>query len=210
MKDILAAIFPYLNEADLLLEIEKNAKLIQFDDGDIIIEQHSRITFVPLITKGEIKIIQHTDKGNSLYLYSLYRGDICAMSVTCCLDNKNTDLSAISSGISEILAIPSHLMDEWIVKYRIWRSFIFSNYNNKFTELLHSLNNVAFLNLDERLVKYLVVRADKNKNVIKTTHKKIAEELNSSREVISRLLKTLENKGKIELHRNEIRLIDLE
>ncbi len=204
MKEVLKAIFPQLNDDNLLKELSDNAELRDFSDGDIIVAQDSLIRFIPLITKGEVKVMHQEDSGAGLYLYSLHRGDICAMSVSCCMNLTKTNVMAVAAGEVELLAIPSHFMDTWIVKYQIWRSFVFGNYRNKFDELLESLNSIAFMRMDERLERFLIIRTAKTGGILKMTHSEIAGELNSTREVISRNLKQLEVNGKIEIKRNEI------
>lgn len=207
MKQVLQAIFPQLNDLNLLDEIIENSKLLEYDKEEIIVDQNKPISFIPLITKGEVKVIRIEDSGSQLYLYSLYRGDICAMSVSCCLNNTTSNLMALASSDTEILAIPSYMMDSLIVKYQVWRAFVFNNYRKKFDELLDSLNSIAFSKLDERLERYLIMRSQKTNNELVITHQQIADELNSTREVISRLLKQMESKGKIELKRNLIKIL---
>lgn len=204
MKDILKAIFPQLNDENLLAEISENAVLKDFSKGDVIVDQGTHIRIIPLVTKGEVKIMRREESGAGLYLYSLHRGDICAMSVSCCINRTKTNVMAVADTDTEILMIPSHFMDAWIVKYQIWRAFVFGNYRNKFDELLDSLNSIAFLKLEERLERFLIIRTAKTNGVLKMTHNAIAEELNSTREVISRHLKQMEVAGKIEIKRNEI------
>ncbi len=206
MKDVLKAIFPQLNDIGLLTDISENALLKDFSKGDVVIEQDSQIKFIPLITKGEVKIMRKEESGAGLYLYSLYRGDICAMSVSCCINQAKTNVMAIAATDSEILMIPSYFMDVWIVKYQIWRAFVFGNYRSKFDELLESINSIAFTKLEERLERFLIIRTAKTNGILKMTHQQIAEELNSTREVVSRHLKQLETAGKIKIKRNEVNL----
>jgi CRP/FNR family transcriptional regulator len=206
MKEILRAIFPQLNDDTLLDDLSTNCNLVEFSKDEIILDQNQQIKVIPLITKGEVKIMRIEDSGAKLYLYSLFRGDICAMSISCCINQTKSNVMAISARDTEILAIPSRFMDDWIVKYHSWRSFIFNNYRKKFDEILDSLNSIAFLNLDERLERFLIIRTAKTNGILKNTHQEIADELNSSREVISRLLKQMETSGKIELKRNYIKI----
>lgn len=204
MIEILKQIFPQLKDENFLNELINNSKLLDFPKGTEIIKQGDRLSYIPLVTKGEIKIFRVDSNGNSLYLYSLYRGDICAMSASCCINNNTSNLYAVAAVDVEFFAIPSQQMDNWIANYKVWRAFVFDNYRKKFDELIDNINSIAFLNLKERLLKFLVMRSEKSSGIVRMTHQEIANELNSSREVISRQLKQLEEENKIKLLRNHI------
>jgi CRP/FNR family transcriptional regulator len=106
--------------------------------------------------------------------------------------------------------IPVRKMEEWIAKYRSWRNFVFESYNNRLNELLQTIDSIAFMNMDERLANYLREKRRVNEDdIIRNTHQEIAYDLHSSRVVISRLLKKMEQMGMIELHRNYIKIKDL-
>lgn len=209
MIEILKLIFPQLNDENLLSEISKNATLIDYHKDKKIIRQGDPIHFIPLVTKGEIKVFRFDKSGNSIYLYSLYRGDLCAMSISCCISNHKSNLTAIAASDVEIFAIPVNMMDKWLSEFKIWRVFVFNNYRNKFDELISNINDIAFLNLEERLIKLLKTKAERYNGIIKITHQQLADELNSSREVISRLLKQLETENKISIKRNLIIILNL-
>jgi CRP/FNR family transcriptional regulator len=204
MIEVLKQIFPQLNDEKFLTELMNNAKLLDHPKGTEIIKQGDILNYIPLVTKGEIKIFRVDSYGNSLYLYSLYRGDICAMSVSCCINNNKSNLHAVAAVDVEFFAIPAQLMNNWIANYKVWRAFVFDNYRKKFDELIDNISSIAFLNLKDRLLKFLVIRSEKSSGIIRMTHQEIANELNSSREVISRQLKQLEEENKIKLLRNHI------
>ncbi|HOM37317.1 MAG TPA: Crp/Fnr family transcriptional regulator [Bacteroidales bacterium] len=204
MIEVLKQIFPQLNDEKFLTELLNDAKLLEYPKGTEIIKQGDRISYIPLVTKGEIKIFRVDSNGNGLYLYSLYRGDICAMSVSCCINNNKSNLHAVAAVDVEFFAIPAQLMNNWIANYKVWRAFVFDNYRKKFDELIDNISSIAFLNLKDRLLKFLVIRSEKSSGIIRMTHQEIANELNSSREVISRQLKQLEEENKIKLLRNHI------
>lgn len=204
MIEVLKQIFPQLNDEKFLTELMNNAKLLDHPKGTEIIKQGDILNYIPLVTKGEIKIFRVDSYGNSLYLYSLYRGDICAMSVSCCINNNKSNLHAVAAVDVEFFAIPAQLMNNWIANYKVWRAFVFDNYRKKFDELIDNISSIAFLNLKDRLLKFLVIRSEKSSGIIRMTHQEIANELNSNREVISRQLKQLEEENKIKLLRNHI------
>ncbi len=133
------------------------------------------------------------------------------MIMNCCLGKTKSEIRAITESETKLILIPIQKMESWTRKYTSWRNFVFQTYNDRMNELLAALDNIAFYNMDERLSQYLIEKARINKNnIIKNTHKEIAYDLHSSRVVISRLLKKLENEGSIELNRNHIKIIKLE
>jgi len=144
--------------------------------------------------------------GNELLLYYLQAGETCAMSLTCCMAFKRSEIRAIAQEDVLMLTIPVDYMEEWM-KYRDWRSFVMNTYRLRFEELLEALDSIAFLKMDERLWKYLQEKAQTlDTTEINISHQDIAYDLNSSREVISRLLKQMERKGMLNLGRNKIEL----
>src|SRR5690606_15541122 len=155
-----------------------------------------------------IKIMREDlDKGE-LLLYFLERGDTCSMTLNCCLGDKKSEIRAIGETDGTVAMIPISKMEEWMGKYRSWRAFVMESYNIRFNEMLSAIDHIAFMKMDERLYNYLL---DKKKitgsSIISQTHQEIASNLNSSRVVISRLLKFLENEGLVKLNRNSIELL---
>jgi len=127
------------------------------------------------------------------------------MTLTCCLGQAKSEIRAIAETEAKLIMIPVQKMEEWSAKYKSWRNFVFESYHSRLNEMLDTIDSIAFLKMDERLLKYLNEKARVSKdNTIHNTHQEIACELHTSRVVVSRLLKKLENLGKIELHRNHI------
>ncbi len=166
------------------------------------------IRMMPLILKGTIKVLRMDDDGNEILLYYLSSSESCSMAYSCCIEAKKSEVKAIAEDDVELIAIPHIKLDEWLCKYPGWKNYIMRSFNERFIELLKSIESIAFHKLDERLVEYL---KDKQRitgsSVIKVSHHLIADELATSRVVISRLLKQLENSKKIILYRNEIKLL---
>ena len=155
-----------------------------------------------------IKILREDHEGNELLMYYLNSGDTCAMSLTCCVQNAQSEIKAVCEEEATLIMIPVTYMDEWMIKYKSWKEFVMQTYQNRFKELLETIDSIAFTKLDERLLKHLKEKSENStSNMLDTTHQEIAYELNSSREVISRLLKQLENKAVIRLHRNKIEFL---
>ena len=198
-----------LFEESLLKEIEEIGVYKEVRKDDKLIEIGAYVKSMPLLISGAIKILREDDDGNELFLYFLEKGDTCAMTLSCCIGQGQSKIRAVAEVDSSLYMIPVQKMEEWTSKYKSWRNFVFASYHNRLLELLDTIDNIAFLNLDQRLLKYL---HDKSKisesNIVSSTHQEIAYDLNTSRVVISRLLKTLENKNIIELQRNKIILLE--
>lgn len=210
MKDLLQTNYGYLFEDDLLEEINKVGELKHIKAGEKLIEIGDYIRSMPLLVNGAIKILREDDNGDELILYFLERGDTCAMTLSCCMGQSKSEIRAIAETDAEIIMIPVQKMDEWMRKYRSWQSFILQSYHNRMSELLEAVDTIAFLKMDERLLKYLRDKAMVNHNdEIQVTHQQIAHDLHTSRVVISRLLKSLEHSGAISLHRNNIKVLKL-
>ena len=197
-------------EVPLIEEIEEVGTYLEFSEGHKIMDIGEYIKGMPLLVSGVIKILREDDNGDELLLYYLERGDTCSMTMACCLGDTQSEIRAIAETDVSLVLVPIRKMEKWISKYRSWRSFVFESYHGRLNELLHTVDSIAFMNMDQRLVEYLKEKARINKsNIINNTHQEIAYDLHSSRVVISRLLKKLELMGKIEMHRNSIELIDL-
>lgn len=195
-------------EKELLLEIEEVSSIKEVPENFQMIAIGQYITSMPLLLNGAIKILRNDNDGGELLLYFLEKGDTCAMTFSCCLGNAKSEVKAITETPCTIIMIPIHKMEEWMVKYKSWRNFILDSYHNRLQEMLTTIDSIAFLKMDERLLKYLINKAQiNNSNLIKNTHQEIAYELHTSRVVISRLLKKLEQKNIILLHRNSITLL---
>ncbi|GER60030.1 Crp/Fnr family transcriptional regulator [Patiriisocius marinus] len=195
-------------EPALLEEINSVATFVDIMEGQDIMRPGQYIKSMPLLLSGSIKIMRPDSDGNELLLYHLEKGDTCAMTMSCCMGNTKSEIHAVTETPVKLLMIPIGKMEEWSSKYKTWRNFVYNSYHNRMMELLESIDNIAFNNMDERLENYL---NDKikilNSKHIYITHKDIASDLHTSRVVISRLLKKMENIQKIKLHRSFIEVL---
>jgi CRP/FNR family transcriptional regulator len=163
---------------------------------------------MPIVVKGTIKVFRMDDTGKEILLYYLSSNESCSMAYSCCVEAKKSEVKAIAEDDVELIAIPHIKLDEWLCKYPSWKNYIMRSFNERFLELLKSIESIAFHKLDERLIAYMKEKKRlSGSNVIKASHYVIADELATSRVVVSRLLKHLENDGKILLYRNEIKLL---
>ncbi|PZD77117.1 Crp/Fnr family transcriptional regulator [Mesonia sp. K7] len=195
-------------EPALLEEINQVGTFTEVPGGKDLLKPGQYIRSMPLLLSGSIKILRPDGNGDELLLYHLERGDTCAMTMTCCLGDTKSEIHAIAETPAKLLMIPIHKMEEWSSKYKSWRNFVFSSYHSRMMELLESLDNIAFNNMDERLDNYIQEKIKiLNSKHIYTTHKEISQDLHTSRVVISRLLKRMENDKKIKLHRSFIEVL---
>ncbi|MEZ4886847.1 MAG: Crp/Fnr family transcriptional regulator [Chitinophagales bacterium] len=205
MLELLKERYQYVFEAKLIEEIAAVGTYRKVKEDTTIMDIGDTIEYMPLLLSGSIKIMREDEDGSELLLYYLEVGDTCAMTLNCCLRKTKSQIRAVAEIYTELIMVPVHKMVDWIIQYETWRVFVFESYNTRLNEMLEAIDNLAFNNMEERLYKYLTDKAfiAKSSNLI-VTHFQIASELNSSRVVISRLLKKLENDGKIKLHRNLI------
>jgi len=202
--------FGHLFEEELFAEILSIGEYKKVEEGTELIDIGNYIKFMPLVISGAIKILREDENGDELALYFIEQGDTCAMTITCCLGESKSKIRAVAERETELLMIPIQKIGEWMNTYKTWQSFILQSYHERMQELLEAIDTIAFLNMDERLLKYLKDKAKVNRNdVIQVTHKEIANDLHTSRVVISRLLKKLEKKDKIILQRNQIHLLEI-
>jgi len=194
-------------EPALLEEIEKNATIKIFKAGEIIMRTGQYVKSTMLLIEGSIKIFRENEEGDEFLMYFLEPGEACAISLVCASKMEASQIMAKSMEETTVILVPIQLMDEWMSKYKSWYYFVLETYRNRFEELLLLIDNVAFRNMDERLQFYLNRHASVNQsNIVNLSHQQIADELNSSREVISRLLKKMEQRKMLMLHRNYIEL----
>ena len=197
--------YGFLFEEDLIKEIEKNGVLKSVKEGDVIMDINDYITAMPLLLEGAIKILREDKEGNELLLYFLERGDTCALTLSCCLGQTKSEIRAIAERDTTFIMIPVTKIEEWTAKFKSWRNFVFDSYHSRLTEMLETIDTLAFMNMDARLFRYLQDKAKINQSEeLQVTHQQVAYDLNTSRVVISRLLKKLEMEGKILLKRNTI------
>jgi len=202
--------YGYIFEQKLIEEICNVANHRVLKEGDAIINYGDPIKFMPLLIKGAIKVFREDENGNEVLLYYLEKGDTCAMSLSCCLGNKKSEILAVVEEDCEVLLIPINYMNDWICKYETWKSFVFNSYNSRFDEMLKVIDSLAFMKMDQRLYKHLQDKCMITGSFeLSINHRELALELNSSREVISRLLKKMEIDGKIKLSRNKVFIIEL-
>jgi CRP/FNR family transcriptional regulator len=205
----LKTIFPQF-EPELVELIEKNAIERFFHAGEVIMRKGQYIKSTVIVLSGRLKIYRENDEGGEFLIYYVSPGEACAVSMICALQSQTSEITAKAVEDTEVLMLPVQLMDDLMNRFKSWSHFVIQTYRNRFDEMLSVIDNIAFRNMDERLEFYLKrCKTESGKATLNLTHQQIADDLNSSREVISRLLKKMEQLGKIKLNRNSIELIQL-
>jgi CRP/FNR family transcriptional regulator len=200
--------FPVLTEPKLLEAIVKVGVPMHLGAGEVLIDYGGYVKMMPLVLSGSIKVLREDEEGNELFLYYLRHSDVCSMSFSCCMTNKQSVIKAVvEEEQTTIIGIPVKEVNEWLGQYASWRNYILSAFDQRMYELVKVIDDIAFSNMDNRLMNYLKKRAEAlQSSIITATHQEIAYDLNTSREVISRLLKKLEKMDKVKLSRNAISL----
>jgi CRP/FNR family transcriptional regulator, anaerobic regulatory protein len=191
-------------ETELVEELERYASVHHFNAGDTLVRKGQYFKSALIIMDGLVKIYREDEEGSEFFIYYLEPGQACALSLVCASRQETSEIMAMAVKDTEVITIPFNKIDEWITKYKSWNNFVLSSYRRRFEELLVTLDHVAFRNMDERLEFYLKRQYEKLGNQLPLTHQQIADDLNSSREVISRLLKNMEKNKRLVLHRNSI------
>lgn len=201
-------LFGFSIERGLQQEIEAIGEIVDVAENTALIRPGQFLYRMPILIRGNIKVMRPHENGGHLLLYHLEQGQTCSMTLNCCMADAQSEIYAVTESPTQLLMIPVNRMEEWMKKYHGWRRFILNSYHNRMMEMLESIDSIAFNHMDARLERYLKEKAQVlGQNQLSITHQEIAEDLNTSRVVISRLLKTMESQEKIRLQRNLIHLL---
>jgi CRP/FNR family transcriptional regulator len=202
-------LFPDLEPALLELMFSKGS-IRKAAPGDVLMAVGQPIRNTMIVLDGLVKLYREDDQGDEFFMYHLEPGSACALSIVCGMNRKTMAITAKALTNTTLLIIPLDYVDDWMRQYRTWYYYVMGTFRSRFEELMETIDSIAFKNMDERLEFYLKRHRDTLKtNVLDITHSEIARELNSSREVITRLLRKLSDQGKISLHRSSIEIIKL-
>lgn len=196
--------FPFL-EKELISEIESVSILQMLEIDQSILGEGDYIKSFPMVLEGCLRVVRLSEDGNELLLYYLNQGEICSMALTCCMGLQKSNIKMIAEEASVVLAIPVDKPEKWMSEFKSWKEFMMYSYKHRFDELLNTIDSIAFMNLDERLIRFFEDKyRSTGKVVFHGTHQDIALQLNTSREVISRLLRNLERKMLVITERNSV------
>lgn len=195
-------------EPKLVEEIEKVGVLKKLEMGAELMRPGMPVRSIPIILSGSLRIMRQDEGGKETFLYFLTKGDTCAMSLTCCTANRPSSVRAVAEDPTELMLVPVEKLDYWMSIFPSWKTFVFQAYQRRFEDLLEAVDSLAFQKMDERIWRLLKKKAAlQEKRYVYATHQELADELNTSREVVTRLLKKLEGMDKIKTHRNRIELM---
>lgn len=201
--------FEYVFEDAFIEELARNASYRSYDKNVVLMDIGQNVEQMPLVLDGSVKVMTEDADGNELLLYYLELGDTCAVTLNCCSNKNKSTIRAVTETACELLFVPMEKMDEWMSEFRSWRNFVMDSYHTRLGEMLEAIDTLAFHNMEERLYKYLRDKAMVTNNpVLDVTHAQIAQDLHSSRVVISRLMKKLDLDGKVKHHRNRVEVVE--
>ncbi len=210
IREKLSEYYATVFEKELIDEIVEVGFLDKFKRGEIMVDIGEDMTHIPLLLSGAVKVIRQEKVGDELVLYFLEKGDTCAISFINCINRKKSIFKGVIENDMEAIFIPVGIIDDWLAKYKSWRYFIIDSYHFRMLEMVESIDGLAFMKMNERLLKYLSDKAKINHNVdLEITHQQIADDLNTSRVVITRLLKQLHNDGKVYSTRNKVKVLEI-
>jgi CRP/FNR family transcriptional regulator len=196
--------FPML-EKELREQMASKAVLKRFDSGDLLLEKGHYFRSTYLVVEGAVQMYREDEEGNEFLVYLITAGEACALSMICALKHEKSAFRARAIENTTVIAVPLDEMDRWMQQYKSWYYFVLESYRMRMDTLLEVIDQVIFRSMDERLEFYLKNKIKKlGTPVLNITHQQIANDLNSSREVISRLVKKMENKGILRAERNVI------
>lgn len=205
LKQELQRQFPIFEQLELIDHILQNGQLLKVSNQTSLMEVGAYIKVIPLILEGSVKIFREDDEGHELFLYYLQSGQSCAMTLASTLKMEKSKVKAITQEPTTLFAVKAEAVYDLYRKYPSWQQFVIETFSTRFDEMLQALDSIAFYHLDERLEKYLQDKAQTlQTRTLQISHQEIADDLASSREVISRLLKQMEKKGLVQLSRGQV------
>lgn len=201
--------FKDIFEPGLLKEMEKKTEIRSVNAGEILLDVGQIVRAMPIVLSGSLRVSRIDDDGREILLYYINSDESCAMTFTCCMEHFPSEIKVVAEDDTELLMVPVRSMDEWLRKYPTWKGFVMKTIRSRFNDLLRTIDQIAFQKLDERLVYYLKEKSKATgSTLINLSHEQIANELATSRVVISRLLKKLEIDKKVLLYRNQIKILN--
>lgn len=208
-KQILDTYFSEVFENELIAELSESGKYMEVEVGYILASPNKITQVVPIILSGSVKVSKLDEEGRETLLYYLNGMDSCVMSLNYCLNpSQKTEIIAVVEDKTTMVTVPVFKIPDFFAKYPSWRQYVFSNYQKRYDDLLMVVEDVLYKKLDERLIKLLEGKSQSsNEKVFFLTHEELANDLSTSREVISRVLKQLEKNGKVKMSRNRLELL---
>ncbi|MGB0870600.1 MAG: Crp/Fnr family transcriptional regulator [Flavobacteriales bacterium] len=193
-----------ITEEELINDLHKNATITTHKKGEFIIKNNQYIKVLKIVLKGRVRVYQENED-REILIYHLNNMETCTLSLSACFEDCKSTVNAIVEEECIILNIPVRFVKDWNFKYKSWNTFTTNTFRESYNHLINQYSNLAFQPLIDRLLDYIVSKADQN--ILKKTHQELAKELGTTREVISRLLKKLEQNNKIHLGQKQITIL---
>ncbi len=207
-REKLEKVFQNIFSDKLIDELATNGRVVEAEEGAHIISRGDIVKDVPIMLSGTAKIVRTDENGEEHILFYLNEKEACTATFSICADSKESEIDFVLETGAEILLYPVRLMDYLTREFPGWRYYVCQNYNLRMKEFLNTMDSIVFMKMEQRILKYLQ-NASKalQTDMITITHQEIANDLSTSRVVVSRLLKQLEKEGFVKLHRNRIELL---
>ena len=196
----------YLGE-ELVLEILENSMFKEIPKDTRILSEGQYVKVIPIVSEGLIKVFT-SQEDKDLLLYYIQPGDTCIMSFAASLKNEPSKVYAETEEDTSALLLPVEKVAQWIKQYPDFNTLFYHQFNVRYADLLETINHLLFAKLDQRLYAYLLNRKEiTGKNTLKITHRQIANELGTAREVITRVMKKLEQENKVKQLQDHIEIL---
>jgi len=192
------------HEKDLVEEISANCQVKVFDKKDVIVREGQFVANIPIVISGSLRVFQARED-REILLYYVNAKQTCMMSLSACFYNSRSPSQAVAVEKSEILLVPAKFVTQWQRQFASWNDYVIRTFRSRYDELLTIFESVAFDKIDFRILHYL--RKNQKNNVIKISHLQLANELGTTRVVVSRILKQFEIDQKLEIRRGHIVLL---
>ncbi|GAB4180334.1 MAG: Crp/Fnr family transcriptional regulator [Calditrichia bacterium] len=201
---------PFLDalEGDAVKEFNEYAKLLHIKKGTVISSPGAACDAFPLVLSGSIRVYKIGDIGREVTLYRIEEGQSCILTTSCIITNSSFPAIAETEKSTDVFVIPASIFKKWINEYLPWRNYVFHSIGKRIEDVIETVEEVAFKRVDHRIFDLLYSRYKKeHTGILNLTHREIANEIGTAREVVSRILKDLENKGIIEMSRGQIEIL---
>jgi len=202
------SVYTNVFESSLISELEEKSMLFSASAGQELMKMGQPIKVVPIVLSGILRVSRINDEGQELLLYYVRKGEGCAMTFSCGMMSKPSQVEGSVEEDLTMICIPVNVMEELMQKYPSWKKFVMATIVNEFIDVIKSVDEVTFKKMDDRLVNYLKEKSRiTESSLINLSHQQIADDMGTNRVVISRLLKKLENNKRVLLYRNQIKLL---
>lgn len=210
MKDKLSTLIPFFKNSPTEVEIdfEKNHIIKKIAKGQFIAMEGENCNYLPIVKSGIVRVYKLSPNGQEMTLYRINSGESCILTMSCLLTTKEFPAIALVESDAEVYLLDARIVKEWVNKYPIWREYILDYMSGIILRVLSILENTTFNRTELRIIDFLVMKNKESGDILNFTHQKIASEIGTSREVVSRILKELESENIIKLSRGSISILD--